>query len=41
MESLLGTDASNGLGLLVWIELGGFVGVSVGVSVEKQQLSLS
>ena len=41
MESLLGTNASNGLGLLDWIEIGGFVGLSVGVSVVKKQLSLS
>ena len=41
METLIGTDASTGLGLLDRKERMGFVGVSVGVSVEKQQLSFS
>jgi len=41
VETLLGTDTNNGVGLLDGKELGWFVGVLVGVSVEKQQLSLS
>ena len=39
METLLGTDASNRVGLLYGKEFGWSVGVSVGVSIEKKFLS--